>query len=99
MPGLLPLYLRHEPASHYPGEGPPPPNARDVVAYRDPDCLNFAGRWPWWQSRRPRKSDKAVTFNCHRWRTVWLQPATSAGPRPTYQTAPNGLVLTYRGAS
>lgn len=55
------------------------PEGFDVVAYRDADGAERAARWPWWQSNRPDRRNRWVTFNCYRWRVEWL-PDVPAPP-------------------
>ena len=69
---MLPLYLRREPTTdHLLIERNATAGALDVVAYRDPACTRRAARWPW-HFRRPDRRNRYVTFNCYRWRAVWL---------------------------
>lgn len=78
---LLPLYLRREPTTDpilREHAATVPPAARfDVVAYRDAECTRRACRWSWFYSNRPTRAYRRVSFNCYRWRAVWLAPVES----------------------
>lgn len=67
----LPLFLRMEPSADDGQPNAARPRA-DVVAYRDAECTKRAAIWPWHQKGKPRKRCTYVTFNCYRWRAIWL---------------------------
>jgi hypothetical protein len=71
------LYLREEPTTDRLAEsdyiaGQVKRLPRDVVAYRDPDATQPAGRWPWNCDTRPKRRHKLISFNCATYRPLWL---------------------------
>lgn len=75
---LLPLYVRREPTTETMPSvayGIPGASARkhfDVVVYRDPECLQCVGRYPWQYKSNPRVGCKSIVFNCWKWEARWL---------------------------
>ena len=54
----------------------------DVCAYRDEDCTQFAGRWPWYYSSLPKLNTTSVMLNCARYQVKWVQQEMSLAAMP-----------------
>lgn len=53
-------------------------NKKDTVLYRDRECTQLAGRWSWYHSNCPRRSQKKVMFNCWPWKLEWIAETNAA---------------------
>lgn len=49
---------------------------QDVVIYRDRECRQPMGRFPWHLSCRPTRSNQRVVLNCWTWKLEWLADLT-----------------------
>lgn len=71
--GLLTLYARKEPTRDQLVEADK--GKKDTVVYRDRECTEPMGRWPWHYSNCPKCGQAEVTLNCSRWQLEWVDPA------------------------
>ncbi|MET3139848.1 hypothetical protein AAKU61_004230 [Undibacterium sp. GrIS 1.2] len=45
-------------------------NKLDTVIYKDKECTQFFGRFPWYFIKNPRRNSKLITLDCCNWNLV-----------------------------
>ena len=67
------VYLRREPTTDSYAVTNGVKGKQDVVAYKDKDASQFFGRWPWYLSTAPKRTQARVTLNCFDYEAIWLE--------------------------